>query len=99
VIQQDPIVSQVKLIAEPWDVSDGGYQLRRRPSASINFIACHDGFTLADLVTYDNQHNEANREWEFSGECNNRSWNCGVAGKRMIKGLIPSVNGRKGIFW
>jgi isoamylase len=125
VIQQDPIVSQVKLIAEPWDVSQGGYQVgnfpalwsewngkfrdsvrdywrgggaltdfcfglsgspdlyqmdRRRPSASINFITCHDGFTLADLVSYNEKHNEANGEWNSDGESNNRSWNCGAEG-------------------
>ena len=111
VIQQDPIVSQVKLIAEPWDVGDGGYQVgnfptlwsewngkfrdgvrdywrgspetlgdfccrlsgspdlyktdRRRPSASINFVACHDGFTLTDLVSYNEKHNAANGEFEL----------------------------------
>jgi isoamylase len=127
VIQQDPVISQVKLIAEPWDVGDGGYQLgkfpplwsewngrfrdsvrdywrgcdhmlsdfslrisgspdlyqfeRRGPSASINFITCHDGFTLADLVTYNDKHNGANCQWESSGENHNRSWNCGVEGE------------------
>jgi glycogen operon protein len=126
VIQQDPVVSQVKLIAEPWDVSQGGYQVgnfpplwsewngkyrdsvrdywrgwngslsefcfrlsgspdlyqmdRRRPSASINFVTCHDGFTLADLVSFNQKHNEANNEWNSDGENNNRSWNCGVEG-------------------
>lgn len=126
VIQQDPVVSQVKLIAEPWDMSQGGYQLgnfpplwsewngrfrdsvrdywrgcdgslselclrlsgspdlyrmdRRRPSASINFVTCHDGFTLADLVSYNEKHNVANGEWNFDGENNNRSWNCGTEG-------------------
>jgi isoamylase len=126
VIQQDPVVSQVKLIAEPWDVSQGGYQLgnfpqvwsewngkfrdsvrdywrgwdgslaefccrvsgspdlyqrdRRRPSASINFVTCHDGFTLADLVSYNEKHNAANGESNSDGENYNRSWNCGAEG-------------------
>src|SRR5215510_12141851 len=126
VIQQDPVVSQVKLIAEPWDVSDDGYQVenfpplwsewngkfrdcvrdywrgsdgmlsdlslrlsgspdlyqvdRRRPSASINFVTCHDGFTLADLVSYNEKHNESNGESNRDGENNNRSWNCGEEG-------------------
>jgi isoamylase len=126
VIQQDPIVNQVKLIAEPWDVSDGGYQLgkfpslwsewngrfrdsvrdywrgvdgslgdfclrlsgspdlyqldRRRPTASVNFIACHDGLTLTDLVSYNAKHNAANGEKNADGENNNRSWNCGAEG-------------------
>jgi isoamylase len=126
VIQQDPVVNQVKLIAEPWDVSDGGYQLgnfpplwsewngrfrdnvrdywrgcngmlgdfcfrlsgspdlyeldRRSPTASINFVACHDGLTLDDIVSYNEKHNDANGEWNSDGENNNRSWNCGVEG-------------------
>jgi glycogen operon protein len=126
VIQQDPIVNRVKLIAEPWDVSDGGYQLgnfpplwsewngrfrdtvrdywrgvdgslgdfcfrlsgspdlyqldRRRPTASVNFIACHDGLTLADLVSYNDKYNAANGERNADGENNNRSWNCGAEG-------------------
>ncbi len=125
-IQQDPIVSQVKLIAEPWDVGDGGYQVGnfppvwsewngkyrdtvrdfwrgepatlgelasrltgssdlyegdgRRPVASINFVTAHDGFTLADLVSYNDKHNEANGEENRDGESHNRSWNCGVEG-------------------
>ena len=125
-IQQDPIVSQVKLIAEPWDVGEGGYQVGnfpvlwtewngkyrdavrdfwrgqhsslgevayrltgspdlyesngRRPNASINFITAHDGFTLADLVSYNDKHNEANGEGNRDGESHNRSWNCGVEG-------------------
>jgi glycogen operon protein len=53
---------------------------RRRPSASINFVTCHDGFTLADLVSYNEKHNAANGEWNFDGENNNRSWNCGAEG-------------------
>ncbi|HEY3701314.1 MAG TPA: glycogen debranching protein GlgX [Acidimicrobiales bacterium] len=125
-IQQDPVVSQVKLIAEPWDVGEGGYQVgnfpplwsewngryrdcvrdywrgkpgtlaelayrltgssdlyeasSRRPHASINFVTAHDGFTLADLVSYDDKHNEANGENNRDGESYNRSWNCGVEG-------------------
>lgn len=125
-IQQDPVVSQVKLIAEPWDVGEGGYQVGnfpplwsewngkyrdcvrdfwrgedqtlaefafrftgssdlyertgRRPSASINFITAHDGFTLADLVSYNDKHNIANGEDNKDGESHNRSWNCGVEG-------------------
>ncbi|HEY7057762.1 MAG TPA: glycogen debranching protein GlgX, partial [Vicinamibacterales bacterium] len=125
-IQQDPIVSQVKLIAEPWDVGQGGYQVgnfpplwsewngkyrdcvrdfwrgtdqtlaefgsrltgssdlyqgtARRPYASINFISAHDGFTLRDLVSYNEKHNQANGEENRDGENHNRSWNCGVEG-------------------
>ncbi|MCZ2818246.1 glycogen debranching protein GlgX [Modestobacter sp. VKM Ac-2984] len=124
---QDPIVSQVKLIAEPWDIGDGGYQVGnfpalwtewngkyrdtvrdfwrgenatigefasritgsadlyqhsgRRPVASINFVTAHDGFTLNDLVSYHEKHNEANGEDNNDGESHNRSWNCGVEGK------------------
>ena len=125
-IHQDPVINQVKLIAEPWDVGPGGYQVGafppkwsewnakyrddvreywrsnheslpdlatrltgssdlyaasgRRPSASINFITAHDGFTLADLVAYDHKHNEANGEGNRDGESHNRSWNSGVEG-------------------
>jgi glycogen operon protein len=125
-IHQDPIVSQVKLIAEPWDVGEGGYQVGnfpplwsewngryrdvvrdywrgedqtlgefasrftgssdlyettgRRPYASINFITAHDGFTLADLVSYNHKHNEANLEDNRDGTDDNRSWNSGVEG-------------------
>jgi glycogen operon protein len=125
-VQQDPIVSQVKLIAEPWDVGPGGYQVGnfppqwsewngkyrdtvrdfwrgepatlgefasritgsadlyegngRRPVASINFVTAHDGFTLADLVSYNEKHNQANGENNNDGESNNRSWNSGVEG-------------------
>ncbi|MBV9319109.1 MAG: glycogen debranching protein GlgX, partial [Mycobacterium sp.] len=125
-VQQDPVVSQVKLIAEPWDVGEGGYQVGnfpglwtewngkyrdtvrdywrgepatlgefasrltgssdlyevtgRRPSASINFVTAHDGFTLHDLVSYNEKHNEANGENNKDGESYNRSWNCGVEG-------------------
>ncbi len=125
-VQQDPVVSQVKLIAEPWDVGEGGYQVGnfpglwtewngkyrdtvrdywrgepatlgefasrltgssdlyevtgRRPSASINFVTAHDGFTLNDLVSYNEKHNDANGERNRDGESHNRSWNCGVEG-------------------
>jgi isoamylase len=125
-VQQDPVVSQVKLIAEPWDVGEGGYQVgkfpplwsewngkyrdtvrdfwrgvpgtlpdfasrltgssdlyetsARRPVASINFATCHDGFTLADLVSYNGKHNEANGERNMDGTDDNRSWNCGAEG-------------------
>ncbi|GHG46616.1 glycogen operon protein GlgX homolog [Sinomonas cellulolyticus] len=125
-IQQDPVVSQVKLIAEPWDVGPGGYQVGnfppqwtewngmyrdtvrdfwrgepstlgefasrftgsadlyehngRRPVASINFVTAHDGFTLRDLVSYNEKHNEANGEDNNDGESHNRSWNCGAEG-------------------
>ncbi|MEX2551235.1 MAG: glycogen debranching protein GlgX [Nitriliruptoraceae bacterium] len=127
VIQQDPVISQTKLIAEPWDVGEGGYQVgnfpplwsewngryrdtvrdywrgadqtlpefasrftgssdlyqsdRRRPSASINFVTAHDGFTLRDLVSYNSKHNEANGEGNRDGTDDNRSWNCGVEGE------------------
>src|ERR1700679_545844 len=125
VIFQDPVISQVKLIAEPWDVGPGGYQVGnfpvlwsewnglyrdtmrdfwrgdasvadfasrftgssdlyqsdgRRPFASINFITAHDGFTLRDLVSYNEKHNEANGENGADGTDDNRSWNCGVEG-------------------
>ncbi|MFF5211484.1 glycogen debranching protein GlgX [Streptosporangium sp. NPDC000396] len=125
-IQQDPVISQVKLIAEPWDVGPGGYQVGnfpplwtewngkyrdsvrdfwrgngsalpefasrltgsadlyassgRRPVASINFVTCHDGFTLTDLVSYNRKHNEANGENNRDGTDDNRSWNCGAEG-------------------
>jgi glycogen operon protein len=125
-IQQDPVVSRVKLIAEPWDVGEGGYQVGnfpplwsewngkyrdwirdywrsepsslpelgarftgssdlyesglRFPHASINFVTAHDGFTLVDLVSYNEKHNEANGEDNRDGENYNRSWNCGVEG-------------------
>ncbi len=125
IIFQDPVLSQVKLIAEPWDVGEGGYQVGnfpvlwtewngpyrdtvrdywrgiapvgefatrfagsadlferdgRRPFASINFVTAHDGFTLADLVSYNEKHNEANLEDNADGTEDNRSWNCGVEG-------------------
>ncbi len=126
IIQQDPVISQVKLIAEPWDLGQGGYQVgkfppawtewngkyrdtirrfwkgdesqvaelayrlsgsadlyqndERKPFASINFITCHDGFTLHDLVSYNNKHNEANKEDNRDGADDNASWNCGAEG-------------------
>jgi isoamylase len=125
-VQQDPVVSQVKLIAEPWDVGQGGYQVGqfpplwtewngkyrdtvrdfwrgraatlpefasrltgssdlyevsgRRPVASVNFVTCHDGFTLRDLVSYGRKHNEANGDLGRDGSDDNRSWNCGAEG-------------------
>jgi isoamylase len=125
-VRQDPVLSQVKLIAEPWDVGDGGYQVGnfpsrwsewngkfrdtvrsywkgdegklgemayrltgspdlyqdggRSPCASLNFITSHDGFTLNDLVSYNDKHNEANGESSRDGDPNNQSWNCGVEG-------------------
>jgi glycogen operon protein len=127
IIRQDPVISQVKLIAEPWDLGEGGYQVGnfppgwtewndkyrdtmrsywkgdggvtgefaqrltgssdlyersgRRPHASINYITCHDGFTLHDLVTYNDKHNDANLEGNRDGHNDNRSWNCGVEGE------------------
>ncbi|MEU8604182.1 glycogen debranching protein GlgX [Streptomyces parvulus] len=126
-IQQDPVISRVKLIAEPWDVGEGGYQVgnfpqlwsewngmyrdavrdfwrgedntlgefasrltgssdlyqhsRRRPRASVNFVTAHDGFTLRDLVSYNDKHNDANGEGNRDGESHNRSWNCGAEGE------------------
>ena len=126
IVRQDPVLSHVKLIAEPWDVGDGGYQVGsfppgwaewngkyrdairsywkgdggimgevasrlsgssdlyhhdgRGPTASVNFITAHDGFTLHDLVSYDHKHNEANGEDNRDGESHNRSWNCGAEG-------------------
>jgi isoamylase len=126
IIHQDPVISQVKLIAEPWDIGEGGYQVGkfppgwvewngkyrdcirdywrgaesmlgefalrftgspdlykddyRRPTASVNFVTAHDGFTLNDLVSYNEKHNEANGEDNNDGESHNRSWNCGAEG-------------------
>jgi glycogen operon protein len=134
IIHQDPVISQAKLIAEPWDLGPGGYQVGnfpvlwtewngkyrdcirgfwkgdggmvgelatrlsgssdlyqhngRRPSASLNFVTCHDGFTLRDLVSYDHKHNEANGEQNRDGADHNSSWNCGVEGPTSD----PSVN-------
>jgi glycogen operon protein len=126
IIQQDPVISQIKLIAEPWDLGEGGYQVgnfppgwsewngkyrdclrdfwrgqdetlsefayrftgssdlyagnSRNPFASINFVCAHDGFTLRDLVSYNEKHNLANKEDNRDGSNDNRSWNCGVEG-------------------
>jgi isoamylase len=137
-VQQDPTVSQVKLIAEPWDVGPGGYQVGnfpplwtewngryrdtvrnfwrgepgtlgefasrltgssdlyqndgRRPYASINFVTAHDGFTLADLVSYNTKHNEANGESNHDGANDNRSWNCGVEGPTDDAGVLELRN-------
>jgi isoamylase len=134
IIAQDPVLSQVKLIAEPWDVGPGGYQVGnfppgwtewngkyrdcmrrfwkgdggtvsemasrltgssdlyawggRAPYASINFISCHDGFTLNDLVSYNDKHNEANGEQNKDGANDNNSWNCGVEGPTQDPGII-----------
>jgi glycogen operon protein len=133
IIRQDPVISQVKLIAEPWDLGEGGYQVGnfppgwtewndkyrdtmrsywkgdggiigefaqrltgssdlyersgRRPHASINFVTCHDGFPLHDLVSYNVKHNEANREGNRDGHNDNRSWNCGVDGETDDPGI------------
>jgi glycogen operon protein len=127
IIHQDPVISQAKLIAEPWDLGEGGYQVGnfpvlwtewngqyrdtvrrywkgdegtlsqmatrltgssdlyghsgRNPYASINFVTCHDGFTLHDLVSYNEKHNDANGEMNRDGESHNNSWNCGVEGE------------------
>jgi isoamylase len=140
-VQQDPVVSQVKLIAEPWDVGEGGYQVgnfpplwtewngkyrdtvrdfwrgayatlpefafrltgssdlyehnNRRPVASINFLTCHDGFTLHDLVSYDRKHNEANGEGNRDGTDDNRSWNHGVEGPTSDPAIIALRNRQK----
>jgi isoamylase len=126
IIHQDPVLARVKLIAEPWDLGEGGYQVGnfppgwaewngkyrdtirrywkgdggqvaelgyrlsgssdlyegsgRRPHASINFVVAHDGFTLTDLVSYNNKHNEANGEDNRDGTDDNQSWNCGAEG-------------------
>ena len=134
IVEQDPVISRVKLIAEPWDLGSGGYQVGgfpsswsewngryrdtvrdfwrsqpstlpefasrlmgssdlyqvngRRPVASVNFITAHDGFTMNDLVSYNEKHNEANGEGNRDGESNNRSWNCGVEGPTNIRDVI-----------
>jgi len=134
IIHQDPVLSQVKLIAEPWDLGSGGYQVGnfpvlwtewngryrdsvrrfwkgdgdsaselatrlagssdlyeqsgRRPHASINFVTCHDGFTLEDLVSHNHKHNEANGEGNRDGTDDNLSWNCGVEGPTAEGGVV-----------
>ena len=131
IVEQDPVISRVKLIAEPWDLGSGGYQVGgfpsswsewngryrdcvrdfwrsqpstlpefasrlmgssdlyevngRRPVASVNFVTAHDGFTLNDLVSYNEKHNDVNGEGNRDGESNNRSWNCGVEGETTIR--------------
>ncbi len=138
IIQQDPVISQVKLIAEPWDVGEGGYQVGnfpplwsewngkyrdtvrdfwrgtertlgefanrftgssdlyaedgRRPYASINFVTAHDGFTLRDLVSYNDKHNEANGEGNRDGESHNRSWNCAAEGPTEDANVVALRN-------
>jgi glycogen operon protein len=140
VLYQDPVLSQVKLIAEPWDLGEGGYQVgnfppgwaewndryrdtmraywkgdggligdfaqrftgssdlyqlsNRTPGASINFITAHDGFTLHDLVSYNDKHNEANGEDNRDGSDNNRSWNCGAEGP-TDDAAINALRGRQ----
>ncbi len=134
IIYQDPVIAEAKLIAEPWDIGEGGYQVgnfpagwvewngkyrdcmrdfwrgadsmlaefgqrltgssdlyssdNRRPTASINFITAHDGFTLHDLVSYNDKHNEKNGEDSKDGESHNRSWNCGAEGPTDDRGII-----------
>jgi isoamylase len=134
VIHQDPVISQVKLIAEPWDVGEGGYQVgnfpvlwcewngryrdtvrrywkgdegqvsdfayrltgssdlyqgsSKNPTASINFITAHDGFSLRDLVSYNEKHNEANGEGNQDGDSNNNSWNCGAEGETEDEAIL-----------
>ncbi|MGP5259196.1 glycogen debranching protein GlgX [Brachybacterium paraconglomeratum] len=154
IIQQDPVISQVKLIAEPWDLGEGGYQVGgfpplwsewnghyrdsvrdfhrsepgtvgdftsrlagssdlyqhtgRTPIASINFVTAHDGFTMRDLVSYNERHNEANQEGGGDGESHNRSWNSGVEGdtddeavlalrKRRAKNLMATLLVSQGV--
>ncbi|GAA4446760.1 glycogen debranching protein GlgX [Nibrella saemangeumensis] len=133
IIHQDPVISQVKLIAEPWDIGEGGYLVGkfppgwaewngkyrdcirdywrgadsmlaefaerftgssdlyrddyRRPTASVNFVTAHDGFTLYDLVSYNEKHNMANGENNMDGDNHNRSWNCGVEGPTKSKAI------------
>jgi glycogen operon protein len=154
VIHQDPVISQVKLIAEPWDVGEGGYQVGnfpvlwaewngryrdtvrsywkgdsgamrdlayrlcgssdlyqssgKTPTASINFVTAHDGFTLRDLVSYNGKHNEANGENNQDGDNNNHSWNCGHEGsgappdvealrRRMMRNFIATLTLSQGV--
>jgi isoamylase len=141
IIHQDPVISQAKLIAEPWDIGEGGYQVGnfppgwaewngkyrdcmrdywrgaesmlsefalrftgspdlykegyRKPTASVNFITAHDGFTLNDLVSYNEKHNEANQENSNDGESHNRSWNCGAEGPTDDENIIALRNKQK----
>ncbi len=144
IIHQDPVLSQVKLIAEPWDLGEGGYQVGnfpalwsewngkyrdtvrrfwkgdggmasefatrisgssdlyewsgRRPHASINFITCHDGFSLNDLVSYNEKHNEANGEDNRDGSNDNNSWNCGVEGPTDEPAIVELREKKKRAF-
>ena len=146
-IQLDPVISQVKLIAEPWDVGEGGYQVGnfptlwsewngryrdtvrdywrgadrharpssataspaaptstgrdgRRPYASINFVTAHDGFTLTDLVSYNDKHNEANGEGNRDGDDHNRSWNSGAEGPTDDPEIVGAASaGRSATCW
>jgi glycogen operon protein len=144
IIHQDPVLSQVKLIAEPWDVGPGGYQVGnfpvlwaewngryrdsvrrfwkgdgglvsefatrlagssdlyqgtgRAPYASVNFVTCHDGFTLHDLVSYSGKHNEANGEDNRDGTNDNNSWNCGVEGPSGDPEIVECRERRKRAF-
>ena len=144
VVHQDPVISQVKLIAEPWDLGEGGYQVGnfpvlwaewngkfrdtvrrfwradkgqvadlayrltgssdlygrggRRPSASVNFVTAHDGFTLNDLVSYNSRHNEANGEENRDGVDENLSWNCGLRDRPITPKSSGCANARKEIF-
>ena len=141
IIHQDPVISQVKLIAEPWDIGEGGYMVGnfppgwaewngkyrdcmrdywrgansmlsefaqrltgssdlykndyRHPTASVNFITAHDGFTLNDLVSYNEKHNEANDENNNDGENHNRSWNCGAEGPTDDPAILALRNRQK----
>jgi isoamylase len=141
VIRQDPVVSRVKLIAEPWDVSEGGYQVGkfpspwtewngkyrdgvrdfwrggdagvaelasrlagssdlyendgRRPSASINLLTSHDGFSMRDLVSYQRKHNHANGEHNLDGDSDNRSWNCGIEGETTGDPAVAQLRSRQ----
>jgi len=141
IIHQDPTISQVKLIAEPWDLGEGGYMVGnfptqwsewngkyrdcvrsfwkgdcgtvaefatrfcgssdlyawsgRRPRASINFVTCHDGFTLEDLVSYNDKHNEANGEDNRDGADHNISWNCGVEGPTNNRKILALRDRKK----
>ena len=145
IIHQDPVLSQVKLIAEPWDVGEGGYQVGnfpvlwtewngkyrdcvrrfwkgdggtvsefatrlagssdlyawsgRLPHASINFITCHDGFTLQDLVSYNDKHNEANGEDNKDGANDNNSWNCGAEGPTDDPAIKALRERRSATWW
>jgi glycogen operon protein len=145
IIHQDPVLSDVKLIAEPWDVGEGGYHVGnfpllwsewngkyrdtvrdfwrgedrtlaefayrftgssdlyesngRSPSASINFITAHDGFTLRDLVSYNDKHNHANGENNLDGESHNRSWNCGVEGETRDPKVLALRAQQQRNFW